>query len=248
MIVTEDEFLEIWRYFQYCCLPSIVMTRYAYLDYIGDIKADKAFFRHERKQAINRIGNELERLPNALMDISNQNVRYMNILGDNIDGQFDDEKEELHRAIYITFRNAKMKHLDCLSALHFISAMLQIAVVTFEQCCKDMINERGKDPTKGFGIFNIQELADRWDKVLDDATRFYGYDKGDKKSPDADLNNIRCINAIGAIRSKLSDINTLDYALRESYPWSFCYQEGVPYELSSDYIITHPEAVNNYGN
>lgn len=244
IVVTDEELIEIYKYFQLCCLPSIVMARYAYLDYIKDIQADKAFYRHKRKQYINRIGKELEMLPRTLMDINHQNVRYMNILGDNIDGQFDSEKEELHRAIYITFRNAKMKHLDCLSALHFISAMLNIATVTFEQCCKDMIEERGKDPTEGFDVFNLQGLVDKWDKVLDEATRFYGYDKEckkkNKKAPDADLNNIRCIKAINAIRSKLSDINTLDKALREAYPWSACYDENIPYEWSEDYQITHP--------
>lgn len=215
------------------------MARYAYADYIKDIKADKAFYRYERKQYINKIGKEIERLPTWLMSISEQNIRYMNIVGDNIDGQFDAEREELHRAIYITFRNAKMQHLDCLSALHFISAMLQLAVVTFEQCCEDMKKELGKDPTYGFGIYNLQDLSDKWDKVLDDATKFYGYDKSDKKSPDADLNNIRCTKAIHAIRSKLADINTLDKALREAYPWSACYKKEVPYEWSEDYLITH---------
>lgn len=217
------------------------MARYAYLDYIGDIKADKAFYRHGRKQAINRIGSELEKLPNILMSLNNQTLRYMNILGDNIDGQFDTEKEELHRAIYITFRNAKMKHLECLSALHFISAMMQIAAVTFEQCCVDMRNEAEQDPTKTFNRFNLQELTDRWNKVVDEATVFYGYDKRGKKAPDADLNNIRCIEAIHAIRKKLSDINTLDIALRKAYPWSSCYDEKIPYEWSDDYQITHYE-------
>ena len=246
MIVTEDEFLEIWKYLQLCCLPSIIMAKYAYCDYIDDIKADKAFYRHKRKQLINMVGKELEMLPRTLMDISRQNVRYMNILGDNIDGQFDEEREELHRAIYITFRNAKMKHLECLSALHFISAMLNIAIVTFEQCCKDFNAERHIDPTEGFGIYNIQEIADRWDKVLDAATEFYGYDKPtSKKAPDADLNNIRCAKAIDAIRSKLSDVNTLDKALKEAYPWSACYDENIPYEWSTDYQIIHPnESIN----
>lgn len=121
MVLTDEDLITIWRYFQYCCLSSIVMARYAYLDYLDHIKAEKSFYRHLNKQSINRIGKQLEALPDSLMAVSSQNIRYMNILSDNIEEQFEDEEQELHHAIYISFRNAKMQHLDCLAALHFDS-------------------------------------------------------------------------------------------------------------------------------
>lgn len=244
MNVTDEELIVIWRYFQYCCLPSIIMARYAYLDYIGDIKADKAFCRHETKQAVNRVGKYLDNLPNKLMNVNSQNVRYMNILGDNIDEQFETDVEELHRAIYISFRNAKMKHLDCLTALHYISVMLQIASVTFSQCCHDMYSTMHKNPTKAFHVYNLKEVSDSWGKIVDKASSFYGYDKENRHSPSVDLNNLRCTKAVDNIRRKLACIDTLRIAMQKSYPWSPNYQEGVPYEQSADFLIVN----NNNGN
>jgi hypothetical protein len=233
MKLTDEELIDIWRYFQYCCLPSIVMARYAYLDYVNDIKKEKSFYRHEVKQAINRIGKSLEVLPNKLADVSNENVRYMNILSDNIEGLFDDETEELHRAIYISFRNAKYEHLDCLAALHYISSMLQIASLTYKQCCKDLMVTRGKDVTEIFWTYNLQETYAMWDKIVDKAEGLYKT----KKAEPVDLNNLRVTKAIHAIRLKYSDVRTLQNAMRESYPWSPNYKEGVVFEESVDYIV-----------
>lgn len=233
MKLTDEELIDIWRYFQYCCLPSIVMARYAYLDYVNDIKKEKSFYRHEVKQAINRIGKSLEVLPNKLADVSNENVRYMNILSDNIEGLFDNETEELHRAIYISFRNAKYEHLDCLTALHYISSMLQIASLSFKQCCKDLIKLRGKDVTDIFWTYNLQETYAMWDKIVDKAEGLYKT----KKAEPVDLNNLRVTKAIHAIRLKYSDVRTLQNAMRKSYPWSPNYKEGVAFEESVDYLV-----------
>lgn len=237
MRVTEDELIEIWYYFQYCCLPAITMARYAYFDYLDDIKADKEFYKHERKQAINRFGRQLDTLPRKLMDVSNQNVRYMNILGDNIDEQFEEEKEELHKAIYLSFRNAKWKHTECLAAIHYVSAMLQIAEATFKQCCNDMVNTRHRDPTKVFWVYNLGHFNEEWEKIVDMATAFFENDN--RKTLDVDLNNLRCTKAIDAIRRKYADIKTLRVAIEKSYPWSQNYREGVPFEESLDYLIVN---------
>lgn len=239
MVLTDEDLITVWRYFQYCCLPSITMARYAYLDYIGDIRVEKSFCRHLNKQSINRIGKQLEGLPDSLMAVSSQNIRYMNILSDNIEEQFENEENELHRAIYISFRNAKMKHLDCLAALHYISAMLQIASVTFSQCCHDMRQVLHKDPTELFATYDLHGLSKRWSEVVDNATVCFGYDKVDRKTHSVDLNNPRCIKAVNAIRDKLSDIETLRTAMRKSYPWSINYQKGIPYEQSADWLIVH---------
>ena len=239
MVLTEEELIDIWKYFQYCCLPSITMARYAYLDYIEDIKNEKMFYRHETKQAINKIGKYLDVLPNRLMDVSSQYVRYMNILSDNIEEQFENETEELHRAIYISFRNGKMQHLECLSAIHYISVMLQIASVTYTQCCEDLKKTTHKDFTDAFSVYDLHELTLNWDKIVDKATVFYGYDKVDKKTPSVDLNNIRCTKAVNAIRKKLADIETLRTAMRKSYPWSPNYKEDIPYEESADCLIVN---------
>lgn len=239
MVITDDDLITIWRYFQYCCLPSIIMARYAYLDYIDDIKAEKSFYRHLNKQSINRIGKQLEALPDSLMAVSSQNIRYMNILSDNIEEQFEKEEEELHRALYISFRNAKMQHLDCLAALHYISTMLQIASVTFSQCCHDMKQTLHKDPTVLFSTYDLHSLSEKWSEVVDKATECFGYNKNDKKTPSVDLNNLRCIKAVDAIRAKLADIETLRTAMRKSYPWSINYKEGVPYEHSADWLIVN---------
>lgn len=245
MVITDNDLITIWRYFQYCCLPSITMARYAYLDYIDDIKAEKSFYRHLTKQSINRIGKQLEALPDSLMAVSSQNIRYMNILSDNIEEQFEKEEEELHRALYISFRNAKMQHLDCLAALHYISTMLQIASVTFSQCCHDMKQTLHKDPTDLFSVYNLNNLSNRWSEIVDKATVCFGYNKNDKKTPSVDLNNLRCIKAVDAIRAKLADIETLRTAMRKSYPWSINYQEGVPYEKSTDWLIVHSKSTNS---
>ena len=245
MVITDDDLITIWRYFQYCCLPSITMARYAYLDYIDDIKAEKSFYRHLTKQSINRIGKQLEALPDSLMAVSSQNIRYMNILSDNIEEQFEKEEEELHRALYISFRNAKMQHLDCLAALHYISTMLQIASVTFSQCCHDMKQTLHKDPTDLFSVYNLNNLSNRWSEIVDKATECFGYNKNDKKTPSVDLNNLRCIKAVDAIRAKLADIETLRTAMRKSYPWSINYQEGIPYEESADWLIVNSKSTNS---
>jgi hypothetical protein len=221
------------------------MARYAYLDYIDDIKAEKSFYRHLTKQSINRIGKQLEALPDSLMAVSSQNIRYMNILSDNIEEQFEKEEEELHRALYISFRNAKMQHLDCLAALHYISTMLQIASVTFSQCCHDMKQTLHKDPTDLFSVYNLNNLSNRWSEIVDKATECFGYNKNDKKTPSVDLNNLRCIKAVDVIRAKLADIETLRTAMRKSYPWSINYQEGVPYEKSTDWLIVHSKSTNS---
>lgn len=239
MKLTEEELIDIWRYFQYCCLPSIVMAKYAYFDYVGDIKKNKLLYRHEVKKTINKVGKCLEALPNKLTDVNRQNVRYMNILSDNIEEQFDANVEELYRAIYITIRNAKMKHLECLTAVHYISAMLQLAFITFKQCCYDIKRLQHKDPAQMFGVYNLQSLCKEWKGVEDTATKVFGYDKVNKKEPSADLNNARCIKALKDIRCKYTDIETLRLAMKKSYPWSPNYQEGVPYEESVDYRITH---------
>ncbi len=245
MVLTDEDLITIWRYFQYCCLPSIVMARYAYLDYLDQIKAEKSFYRHLNKQSINRIGKQLEALPDSLMAVSSQNIRYMNILSDNIEEQFEDEEQELHRAIYISFRNAKMQHLDCLAALHYISTMLQIASFTFSQCCHDMKQTLHKDPTDIFATYDLHALSDRWSEIVDKATVHFGYDKIDKKTPSVDLNNPRCIKAANAIMDKFANIETLRTAMRKSYPWSINYQEGVPYEESADWLIVNSKSTNS---
>lgn len=239
MKLTEEELIDTWRYFQYCCLPSIIMAKYAYMDYIDDIRNDRNFYRHRRKQAINRIGADLVVLPGRLMDVSRQNVRYMNILGDNIEEQFEQEEEELHQAVFISLRNARMQHLECLTALHYISAFLQMAAFTFRQCCHDLQLTTGRDMSKVFDVYDIQNLVDRWHKVTDEAAAFYGYDKTDRKSPSVDLNNPRCIKDIKAIMEKLNDIETLRTAMRKSYPWSPNFKGDIPYEQSVDYRIVH---------
>lgn len=239
MVITDEDLITIWRYFQYCCLPSIVMARYAYLDYINDIKTEKSFYRHLNKQSINRIGKQLEALPDSLMAVSSQNIRYMNILSDNIEEQFEDEENELHRAMYISFRNAKMQHLDCLAALHYISAMLQLASFTFSQCCHDMKQVLHKDPTDLFSTYNLQAISDKWSEIVDKASVCFGYDKSDKKTPSVDLNNLRCTKAAKAIMDKLADINTLRIAMKKSYPWSINYQKDIPYEKSADWLIVN---------
>lgn len=238
MRLTEDELIDIWRYFQYCCLPSIIMARYAYFDYIEDIKKEKKFYRHEVKQEINKIGKELDRLPRKLMDVSSQNVRYMNILGDNIDELFEEDKEELHRAIYISFRNAKWNHVDCMAALCYILKMLRIASVTFEQCCLDLKATMGKDVTDVFKVYNLKEITDTWQDLVMMATYSDIFDQR-KKAENVDLQNLRCSKAVDAIRKRISDIETLRIALRKSYPWSPNYKEGIPYEESIDYKIVH---------
>lgn len=239
MKITEDELIEIWRYFQYCCLPSIIMAKYAYFDYIDDIKKEKMFYRHETKQAINKLGKQLDVLPNRLMSVGNAYIRYMNILGDNIEEQFEDEEEELHRGIYITFRNAKMKPFDCLAAIHYISAMLQIASATFTQCCNDLQSVMKKDYTEIFHVYDLQGITNSWEKIVDKATVHYGYDKDNKKVDNVNLNNPRCIKAIDAIRRKLADINVLRTAMEKSYPWSPNYHESIPYEKSADYLVVN---------
>lgn len=236
MKVTEEELIGIWKYFQYCCLPAIAMARYAYNDYINDIKSDKVFCRHETKQAINKIGKHLEALPSRLMAVSGENIRYMNILSDNIDEQFEDEKEELHRAIYISFRNAKWNHLECLAAMHYIFTMLRIASVTFTQCCKDLKAVRHKDASVAFHIYNLQEIADKWEKLVNLADESLDQKK---KAECVNLQNIRCNNAVNAIRNKLADIETLRVAMKKSYPWSPNYREDIPYEESADYQIVN---------
>lgn len=239
MRITEEELIEVWKYYQYCCLPAIIMAKYAYFDYIDNIKDEKTFYRHETKQSINRIGKKLDVLPNRLMSVGNAYIRYMNILGDNIEEQFEEEEKELHRGIYISFRNAKMKPFDCLAAIHYISAMLQIASVTFSQCCTDLQQVMKKDYTELFYTYDLQGLADSWEKIVDKATVHYGYDKENKKVGTVNLNNPRCIKAIDAIRKKLADIDTLRTAMEKSYPWSPNYKEGIPYEKSADYFIVN---------
>lgn len=239
MKLTEDELINTWRYFQYCCLPSIIMAHYAFLDNIESIKQDKMFYRHEVKQTINKIGKHLEVLPNKLMNVGSDYVRYMNILGDNIEEQFEKETEELYRSIFISFRNAKMKHLDCLSALHYISVMLQMESLIFTQCCRDMKNILHKDPTEVFHTYNLHDINVKWNEVLNKATEVFGYNKVSKKAPSVDLNNPRCTMAVEAIRKKYADIETLRTAMRKSYPWSPNYKADLPYEQSADYLIVN---------
>lgn len=213
------------------------MTKYAFLDYIDDIKKEPLFYSNATKRAIIRMGNILTKTPHRLMDIGSQNIRYMNIFSDNIDEQLEKETEELHRAIYITFRNAKMQHLECLAAIHYISVMIQLAVFTFEQCCYDMKKTLKIDPTRLFNTYNLKPASEAWDKIVNSATVFFGYDKKGKHEENVDLNNPRCMKAIDAIRRKYSDIETLRTAMKKSYPWSVNYKEGIPYEESADNII-----------
>lgn len=236
MVLTEEELVDIWKYFQYCCLPSITMARYAYLDYIEDIKKEKMFYRHETKQVINKIGKYLEALPNRLMDVSSQNVRYMNILSDNIEEQFEEEEEELHRAIFISFRNAKWKHAECLASLHYILTMMSIASAIFNQCCEDLKRLSEKDATEAFHIYSLSETSVEWLKIVKKANTMFD---NNKKAEAIDLNNIRCTKAVDAIRKKLADIETLRIAMRKSYPWSLNYKEGIPFEESADYLIVN---------
>lgn len=240
MTLTADELIDIWKYYQYCCLPSITMARYAVLDYLDDIKKEKSFYRHETKQKINRLCKTMDALPGRLMDVSGENIRYMNILGDNIDEQFEDEKEELHRAIYITFRNAKLEHLDCLAALHYISVMMQIAAVTYTQCCNDLYKTTGKDLHVIFQVFDLREISDAWSEILDLAEKAFCPKPRRKKEEEViNLNNIRCMKAVDAIRRKYSDIETLRKAMKASYPWSINYREDIPYEESADYLVVN---------
>ncbi len=247
MRLTEDELIDIWRYFQYCCLPSIIMARYAYFDYIDDIKKEKAFYRHKTKQDINKIGRQLDKLPRVLMDVNAQNVRYMNILGDNIDELLEEDKEELHRAIYISFRNAKWSHVDCYAALCYIQTMLGMAAVTFKQCCKDYQLVRGMDVTELFHVYNIEEIASKWETLVLDATYSNVFEQS-RKATDVNLQNIRCKKAADAVRSKLTDIETLRTAMEKSYPWSPNYKEGIPYEQSDDYrLVSNNDKEQNDG-
>jgi hypothetical protein len=239
MRITEIELVNIWRYFQYCCLPSIIMAHYAYLDSIDKIKEDKVFYRHEAKRDLNKIGKILESLPNKLMDVGSEYVRYMNILGDNIEEQFEEENAELYKGIYLTFRNAKMKHLDCLASLHYVSVMLQIASVIFTQCCEDMRDIIHKDPTELFHTYNLRDITIKWNELVDKAAEVFGYNKVSKKVSTANLNNPRCTMAVEAIRKKYTDVETLRVAMKKSYPWSPNYREGVPYEQSADYLIVN---------
>lgn len=245
MKISEENLVTIWRYFQFCCLPSIIMARYAYADYIDDIKKEKTFYRHKNKYEINRIGKYLSALPDKLMAVSKQNIRYMTIFGANVEEQFQDDEEELHRAIYISFKNAKMQHLDCLAALHYTSVMLQIASVVYSQCCKDLKKVMHVDPTDAFSTYNLNQITEMWNKIVDSASVCFGYDKKDKKTPSVDLNNPRCTKAVDVIRKKLDNINTLRVAMRESYPYSINYKEDIPYEQSADYLITHSREHSN---
>lgn len=97
----------------------------------------------------------------------------------------------------------------------------------------------GKDPTKSFGIYNLQEVVDKWNTIADKASKLWEYDKLDKKHPIIDLNNPRCIKAISNISNKLTSIETLRIAMEKSYPWSPNYKEGLPYEQSDDYLIVN---------
>lgn len=214
------------------------MARYAYLDYIDDIKEEKAFYRHKTKYNINQIGKELQTLPNRLMDLGAENIRYMNILSDNMVEQFEEDAEELHKAIYLTFKNAKWKHTDCLASMHFILAMLNIAAVTFTQCCTDLKKYSGKDATEAFHLYNLAEMAERWEKIVSDANVLLD---DNKKADDIDLNNLRCTNAIDALRKKLADIEVLRDAMKKSYPFSPNYREDIPFENSIDYAVSHYE-------
>ena len=233
MVVTEVELVDIWRYFQYCCVPSIVVTKYAFQDYLGDIKKENVFYRHRTKFDINNIGKTIEKIPNKLMSVSSQNIRYINIFSDNIDEQLQDEVEELHRAIYITIRNAKESHAESLAAIYFITTMLQLAVATFKQCCADLKKVYHKDPTEVFKVYNLQGILDEWEKkVANKAVAELKCKKGV-----IDLNNPRCIKAIHKIRDKYSDIETIRTAMKKSYPWSVNYREDIPYEESVDYLI-----------
>lgn len=238
MRLTEEELIDMYKYFQYCCLPSIIMARYAYLDYIEDIRKEKEFYRHKTKQTINKIGKELETLPRKLMDTSNQNVRYMNILGDNIDEIVEEETAEMYRSLYISLRNAKFKHLECFTALHYISTLLQMSSLIFLQCCSDLEKIMHKNPTEIFKLYNLHELTAAWNDICNEATDFFGYNKAGKKVPCVDLNNKRTADAAIALRDKLVGIKTLREAMRKSYPWSLNFKENIPFEQSADYLIS----------
>ena len=95
------------------------------------------------------------------------------------------------------------------------------------------------DPTELFGTYDLHGIAERWIKIVDKATVFFGYDKVGKKEVEVDLNNPRCKKAIDAIMAKYGDIETLRIAMRKSYPWSLNYREDIPYEESVDYMIVH---------
>lgn len=239
MKVTEQELIDIWRYFQYCCLPSLVAVKCAYFDYIGDIQKETKFYKFGIKRDINQIGKYLDSLPNKLMSINSKYKNYITIFSNNIEELFEEDEEELHKAIYITLRNGKLQHLECLSALYYIEVMIQVAIVVFKQCCNNIKAFKEKDPTTSFNRYNLQDTLDKWDSIIDSASTMWGYDKYDKKHPRVNLNNPRCIKAINNIRNKLLDINSIRIAMRKSYPWSPDYQEGVPYEQSNDYLIVH---------
>lgn len=239
MKLTSEELIDTWRYFQYCCLPSIVMAKYAYFDYIEDIRKEKTLYRHEVKKTINKVGKCLETLPNRLADISSQYKRYMNIVSDNIEEQFEEDTEELHKAIFLTFKNAKMKPLECLAAIHYISAMLQLASLTFKQCCHDLKCLAHKDLSQVFQTYNLHDLCVDWHSVETAASKVFNCTLSNKKCGEADLNNARCLKAIATIRLKYANIETLRVAMEKSYPWSPNYKEGLPYEESADYFITH---------
>lgn len=239
MKVTEQELIDIWRYFQYCCLPSLVTVKCAYFDYIGDIRKETKFYRFGIKRDINKIEKYLDSLPNKLISISPKYKNYITIFSNNIEELFQEEEEELHKAIYVTLRNGKLQHLECLSALYYIEAMVQVAITVFKQCCNNIKTFKEKDPTTSFNIYNLQDTLDKWDSIISSASAMWGYDKYDKKHPRVNLNNPRCIKAINNIRNKLLDINSIRIAMRKSYPWSPNYQTGVPYEQSDDYLIVH---------
>lgn len=237
MRITDEKLIDIWRFFQYRCLPSIIMAKYAYQDYIGDIKAEKPFYRHKIKQSINKVGKHLDALPNQLMSISNQNIQYMNILGDNIEELLQDDTAELYKSVYLSFRNAKFKPLECLTALHYISIMIQMVSSIFTQCCKDIEATMKINCTQLFHVYNLDDVFTQWDNICNEATVFYGYDKEDGKSQNVDLNNPRCIKAALTIRNRYYAVDTLSEAMRKSYRWSPNYIENLPFEQSLDYFI-----------
>lgn len=237
MRIADEKLIDIWRFFQYRCLPSIVMAKYAYQDYIEDIKAEKSFYKHKVKQNINKVGKHLDALPNILMGISSQNIQYMNILGDNIEELLQDDTAELYKSVYLSFRNAKFKPLECLTALHYISIMIQMATSIFMQCCKDIEATMKIDCTKLFHVYNLEDISEWWENICNEATIFYGYDKEDGKSQNVDLNNPRCIKAALTIRDRYYAVDTLCKAMRKSYKWSPNFKEGLPFEQSLDYFI-----------
>lgn len=246
---TYEEVIDMWRCFQFQCIPSILLARYAYRDYIDAIRAEKTFYRHEMKKEINNISNDLDHMISNLLSVTSGNLRYMSILSDNIEEEMEDEIEEMRKAIELTFRGIKFPHEECFTALYYIRTMMGMACFTFAVTCFAIRERRGMDAKDLFIKYDLHPILDRWDKICATAIRtlltdrdYKRLSKGRTDGMVLDLHNPRCEKAFENVRVKYSSTETLANALRKSYEWSPNYKEGQPYEESADYAMITAKA------